>query len=105
MTDFFEKWKKIISEKAEVVTKKTGEVVEIVVDKTEQTVEITKIKSQIHVMERNNDRDFRDIGKMIYDKFKQDEEVDADYLELCEAIAEREASIEKSKKQIEKIKG
>lgn len=105
MANFFQDLGKIISEKAEVVSKKTGEVVDVVAKKTEQTVEIQKIKSQIHVMERNNDRDYKDIGKMIYDKFKNGEGADAEYIELCDAIAEREASIAKAKEEIAKIKG
>ena len=105
MAGFFGDLGKIISEKAEVVTKKTGEVVDVVAKKTEQTVEVQKIKAQIHTMERNNDRDFKDIGKMIYDKFKNGEGADAEYIELCDAIAEREASIAKAKEEIAKIKG
>ena len=70
MANFFQDLGKIKSEKAEVVAKKTGEVADVVVKKTEQTVEVQKIKSQISVMQRNNDRDYRDIGKMIYDNSK-----------------------------------
>lgn len=112
MADFFGNLKgtlenlgKTISEKADVVSKKTGEVVDVVAKKTEQTVEIQKLKSQMHVMERNNDRDYKDIGKMIYDKFKKGEDVDAAFIELCEAIAERETSIEEAKKEIAQLKG
>jgi len=105
MTNFFQDLGKIISEKAEVVAKKTGEVADVVAKRTEQTVEVQKIKAQIHTMERNNDRDYKDIGKMIYDKFKNGEGADAEYIELCDAIAEREASIAKAKEEIAKIKG
>lgn len=105
MANFFKDLGKIISEKAEVVAKKTGEVADIVVKKTEQTVEVQKIKSQIHVMQRNNDRDFRDIGKMVYDKFKNGEGAEAEYIELCDAIAEREVAIAKAKEEMAKVKG
>lgn len=114
--NIFEEWKSVIVEKAskvtkktgevvEVVASKTGEVVEVVANKTEQTIEVQKIKSQIHVMRRSNDRDFRDIGKMIYHKYKKGEEVAEQYKELCEAIEEREVCIEQSKAEIAKIKG
>ena len=103
--NIFENWKKVISEKAEEVSKKTGEVVEVVANKTEQTIEVQKIKNQIHVMRRSNDRDLKDIGKMIYLKYKKGEEVDEQYRELCETIAERDNCIEKSKADIAKIKG
>ncbi len=108
MNDFFGKLGdlgKVISEKAEVVSKKTGEAFDVVAKKTEQTVEIQKIKSQIHVMEKNNDRDYRDIGKMIYDKFKRGEGADAEFIDLCDAIAEREEAIANAKEEIAGIKG
>ena len=101
MADFFGSLKenlenlgKTISEKAEVVSKKT-----------EDAVEIQKIKSQIRVMERNNERDFQDIGKIIYDRFKKGGVVDTEFVELCEAIEDREESIEAYKKQVAEIKG
>ena len=105
MASFLKDLGKIISEKAEVVAKKTGEVADVVVKKTEQTVEVQKIKNQIHVMQRNNDRDYRDIGKMVYDKFKNGEGADAEYIELCDAIAEREVAIAKAKEEMAKVKG
>lgn len=85
---------KIISEKAEVVSKKT-----------EDAVEIQKIKSQIRVMERNNERDLQDIGKMVYEKFKKGTPVDTEFVELCEAIEDREESIEAYNKQVADLKG
>ena len=76
MADFFSKLSsnlgdlgKIISEKAEEVSKKT-----------EDAVEVQKIKSQIRVMERNNERDFQDIGKMVFEKFKKGIPVDTEFV-------------------------
>ena len=105
MAEFLGNLGKIVSEKAEVVSKVTGEVVEVVAKKAEQTMEVTKIKSQIRTMERNNQRDYKDIGKMIYERYKKGEEVDADMRELCEAISEREEEICKSKEEIAALKG
>lgn len=112
MANFFEDFKgnleslgKTISEKAGVVAKKTEEAVEVVAKKTEETVEVQKVKSQIRVMERNNDRDLQDIGKMVYERYQKGLEVDAEFLELCEAISERDESIEEQKKQVAKIRG
>lgn len=105
MGDFFGNLGKIISEKAEVVTRKTEEVVDVVAKKTEKTVEVQKLKSQIRTMERNNGRDLSDIGKMIYEKFKNSEEVAPEFAELCEAILEREALIEQANKEIAELKG
>lgn len=112
MSDFFGNLKenlesigKVISEKAEVVGKKTGEVVDVVAKKTEQTVETQKVKSQIRTMERNNERDYQDIGKMIFEKYKKGEEIDEQYVELCEAVKAREQEIQKLREEVAEMKG
>ena len=101
MADFFKDlgsklgdFGKVISEKAEVVSKKT-----------EDTIEIQKMKSQIRGMDRSNERDFQDMGKMIYEQFKKGKAIDSDFMELCEAIEEREAEMETLNKQVAEIKG
>lgn len=90
----FEDLKKTITDKAEVAKKAT-----------EEAVEIQKIKSQIRNMERSNERDFSDMGKKIYEKFKNSDVVDTEFVEFCEAIAGREEAIAAAKKQIADIKG
>lgn len=112
MADFFESLKgnlenlgKTISEKAEVVAKKTEEAVEVVAKKTEETVEVQKIKSQIRVLKCSNERDFQDIGKMVYERFQKGGVIDTEFIELCESISTREESIENYKKQVAEIKG
>lgn len=112
MADFFGNLKgnlenlgKTISEKAEVVAKKTEEAVEVVAKKTEETVEVQKIKSQIRVLERSNERDYQDIGKIIFERYQKGKVVDTEFVELCEAIEGREESIDAYKKQVAEIKG
>ena len=90
----FEELKKTISDKAEVAKKVT-----------EEAVEVQKIKSQIRGMERSNEKDFAEIGKMVYEKFKNSDVIDTDYVEICEGIAGREEAIETAKKQIADLKG
>ena len=94
MGDFFEDLGKRISETAEAVTKKTEEV-----------VETQKIRNQIRVMERSNQRDYEALGKMIYNRFKKGEEINLKYIELCEEIEQREEAIEVYLKEIAELKG
>lgn len=108
MADFFgnlENLGKIISKKAGEVSDKAGEVVDVVAKKAEETVEITKIKSRISTMERSNERDYKDIGKMIYEKYKKGEPTEDEFVELCEAIAERNAGICDAREEIAHLKG
>lgn len=92
MADFFEDLGKRISEVASDVTKKTGDV-----------LEIQKIKSDIRSLQRANDRDLIDIGRMIYEKFHDGEISDIDCVALCEAIEKREEKAERLKEEIERI--
>lgn len=104
MKEFLENLGKKIAETAEVVGKKTGDVVDTVAQKTGEIVEEQKMKSQIRTLKKGNNRDFTDIGKMIYEKFKSGEVVDMQFVELCEAIEKRDEAIEVFKKQIADLK-
>ena len=72
--------------------------------KTEDTVEIQKLKSEIRSLQRANDRDLKDIGLKVYEKFEKGELEDECYRELCEAIEKREDDIEKQEQEIVRIK-
>lgn len=89
MNEFFGNVKQYLTDAAEEVTKKA-----------EETIEVQKIKSQIRTLQRNNERDFKEIGRLIYDAHKNQEETLPDYVELCEEITKREAEIEKLNKKI-----
>jgi hypothetical protein len=93
MADFFGELGKKISDTASDFSKKA-----------EDTLEIQKIKSDIRSMKRANERDLRDIGRMVYEKFQKGEVDDTEYISLCEEVEKREEEIEKQEEQIVKIK-
>ena len=78
MADFFEELGKKISDVAEDFGKKT-----------EDTLEVQRIKSQIRSLDRANERDYIEIGKKIYEKFKSGEVADLEYISLCESIEKK----------------
>lgn len=86
-------------------SKKLGETADTVSAKANEVVEIQKIKNQIRTMERNNDEDYIELGKMIYDKFKAGEEVAEEEKGFCEAIQSREESIAEYMKKLVELKG
>ena len=88
-----------------VLGKKISDVAEDLEKKTEDTLEVQKIKSNIRSLKRANERDFMDIGKMVYEKFHDGEISDIDYVTLCEAIEKREEEIERQEEEVKKIKG
>ena len=57
-----------------------------------------------HVSIRYVTGDFKDIGRMVYEKFQKGEVGDTEYISLCEEIEKREEEVEKQEEQIVKIK-
>ena len=64
MDDFFSTLGKRISDTVDEFGKKA-----------EDTLEIQKLKGDIYSLKRENSRDFADIGKKVYEHFKNAEEV------------------------------
>lgn len=89
MNDFFGNVKQYLTDAAEEVTKKA-----------EETIEVQKIKSQIRALQRSNEKDLKEIGRLIYEAHQNQEETLPDCTELCEEITKREEEIEKLNRQI-----
>lgn len=89
MGDFFDKAKKMAGMAAE----KTGDVVEM----GKQKAKIVSLKSDIGSAEKK-------IGRYFFEKFKDDENADADVIEFIKEIAAKEAEIKEIEEEIEKIK-
>jgi ssDNA-binding Zn-finger/Zn-ribbon topoisomerase 1 len=94
MKEFIEGIGKILSDTAETVGNKAGEV-----------VESQRIRNQLNTLKRSNNRDLRDMGQMIYDKFQDGEVIDPELVPICEEIARREDSCAELEKVIADMKG
>ena len=93
MADFFGELGKKLSDTAIDISKKA-----------EETFEVQKIKGDIRSLKRANERDMKDIGRMVYEKFRKGEVDDTENIALCEQIEKREEEIESQEEQIVKIK-
>lgn len=93
MSDFFEDLGKRISDVAEDIGKKAGD-----------TIEVEKLKSQIRSLKRANARDLLEIGRMVYDKFRDGEVSDLDYMALCEAVEKRDEEMARHEEEIQRIR-
>lgn len=93
MQDLFDDLGKRISETADEVVKRTGD-----------AVEVQRIKAEIRTLKRSNERDYIDIGKMIYEKFQTGEVVDESFIGFCEEIETRDEKIEEYNDEINRIK-
>ena len=89
MKDIFEEIGKVLSETAETVSNKAGEV-----------VEIQRVRSQMNTLKRSNTRDFKDMGLLIYEKFKNGEVIDTELVTICEQIEKRENACEELEQQL-----
>ena len=94
MKDFLEGLGKKLTETAGVVSNKAGEV-----------VEVQRIRNQIHTLSRSNERDYKDIGSMIYDKYKAGVVIDPEMACICEEIAKREEVAAELEKLLADVKG
>ena len=94
MRDFFEDLGKRLGETAETVTARANE-----------AIEIQKLKGQIRELSRGNAVDLMELGRSIYDRYKNGEELDGTSKGLCDAIKNREGSIEEYEKKISLLKG
>ena len=92
MADFFEDLGKKVTDVASEIGKKA-----------EDTIEIQKLKSEVRSLKRGNERDYKDIGKMVYEKFQKHEILELDLIPLCEAIEKREEGIEDYEARIKRI--
>ncbi len=93
MADFFEDLGKRISDVANDIGKRT-----------EDTIEVQKIKSKIRSLRRANERDFIEIGRMVYEKFQSGEVSDIDCVALCEAIEKRDEEMAAHEENIQRIR-
>ena len=97
MSDFmgrFEKFGKAFSNTVDELGKKA-----------EDTIEIQKIKNQMNQMKRANERDFVDVGKIIYERYKNGDPIDEEFVGFCEEIAKRDEEITGCEREIARIKG
>lgn len=94
MKDFFEDLGKRLNETAETVTARANE-----------AIEIQKLKGQIRELSRGNAVDLMELGRSVYDRYKNGEELDDTSKGLCDAIKNREGNIEEYEKKISLLKG
>lgn len=94
MKEFFEDLGKFITETAGSVGKKTEEV-----------MEVQKLKNQIRNLERSNQKDLTDLGKIIYERFQKEEGVDAELGVICEEIRKRRMIIAAFERKLADMRG
>lgn len=86
------------------VGKKISEVADELGRKASDTIESQKIKSEIRSLKRANERDFAEIGRMVFEKFQNGELSSTDYITICEAVEKRDEEVSKKEEELTKIR-
>lgn len=82
-----------ISDTADAVGRKTGEV-----------VGTAKLKNQVYGLEREIRKNYEELGKLVYARYTEEGTIEPEFLELCEEIAKREILIDEYNGEIEGMK-
>ena len=87
------------------LSKKITETVDVVGKKTNEMMEVQKLRSQINNLEKNMDKNYILLGKMMFDKFQNGEDLSDDAKAYCEEIVGSAVLIEEYRAEIAEIKG
>ncbi|MEW9097378.1 MAG: hypothetical protein AB2417_20075 [Clostridiaceae bacterium] len=93
ITSGLSKIAKTVGDGAATVAKKSGEI-----------VETSKLNLNISSEKNNIEKLYKEIGEMIFEKYKNGAMIDVDLEEACKSIEESHKNIEKIKEKIEEIK-
>ncbi|WP_315122471.1 hypothetical protein [uncultured Clostridium sp.] len=93
ITSGLSKLAKTVGDGAATVAKKSGEI-----------VETSKLNLNISSEKNNIEKLYKEIGEMIFEKYKNGAMIDVDLEEACKSIEESNNNIEKIKEKIEEIK-
>lgn len=103
--NFFDDFGKKVSSAADKFGKKVSNAAEVVGKKAEESIEIQKLRNQINALERKQEKDYIELGKIVYKRFQVGDELDDASLAYCEEINRNDIVIEQCKKDITEIKG
>ena len=91
---FFDGWGKKITDTVDVVGKKTNDM-----------VEIQKLRSQISSLEKGIEKNYVELGKMVFAKYQDKEALSESEKALCEEITGSAVLIEEYENEIADIRG
>lgn len=89
----------------EEIGKKITDTVDVVGKKTNEVVEIQKLRSQMSGLEKNIEKNYIALGKMVFAKFQDGEELSEEARALCEEITGNTVLLDEYDNEIAEIKG
>ncbi|WP_122643475.1 zinc-ribbon domain-containing protein [Luxibacter massiliensis] len=85
--------------------RKIGETAETVTNRASEAVEVQRIRNQIRSLERGNERDYMDLGRIVYRYYKDGGDVGEEAESYCQAVKDRKETILEYEKEAAEIKG
>lgn len=85
--------------------RKISETVDTVSKKAEETFEVQRLRNQINSLERKNEKDYIELGKMVFSRYQNRENIDTVSAGYCEEIVRRDVVIEQYKNDMAEKKG
>ncbi len=85
--------------------KKITDTVDVVGKKTNEVVEIQKLRGQISSLEKNMDRSYEKLGRLVFEKYQNGEVLTEEERAICEEITGNAVLIDEYENEIAEIKG
>ncbi|NOZ75662.1 MAG: hypothetical protein GXO90_09900 [FCB group bacterium] len=108
MSKLWEDLKKNMKEWGNVAVEKAEEVSKMAVAKTEELTRISKIKIEIHQIQKDLDSYYESLGHWIEEKYTSNKKLalfkDDRFQEIMKSIADKRAVVDKKETEIEKIR-
>lgn len=81
---------------------KAKDTVDVVSHKTGEVIGVQKLKFEIATIDNKREKDLRELGRLCFAKYKNSEDIPAEYEELIAAIKEKSLKISAIKTEIAK---
>lgn len=86
------------------IGRKMSKAADTVGKKASKATELMRFKNQIYSLEREIEKDYADLGKMIYERYLNQEGVEEAFRPGCESIAQKEILMTEYQNEVENLK-
>jgi len=89
----------------EDISRTISDAAEVVGKKTEAFIKVQKIKGQIHSARRSVEKNYKDLGEIIFRRYAVGEPVDEEVAIICEEVSQINANLAEMREELAKTRG
>jgi len=89
----------------EDISRTISDAAEVVGKKTEAFIKVQKIKGQIHSARRSVEKNYKDLGEIIFRRYAVGESVDEEVAIICEEVSQINANLAEMREELAKTRG